>query len=189
MFKIVQILIIWHIKLRTVEMITIVCVYFLQICLFSSWDRFSPCRKRRVSCLQRTNTRAEFLQNIIYSRCKTNMYFEICVNTKEINFCFEMLLPPWETSYTKFRVFQKSLSITSKCILVVIKVLCKNTNCFFYITFETHKEARLQGFCSGTFTENCRRNPSTLSLRCEGPCSGSLYPANIMCCFNLTFHH
>lgn len=75
-------------------MITIVCLVSANMPIFNLGQVQSVWKEAQVWYLQSTNTSAEFLQNIIYSRCKTNMYFEVCVNTKEINSVFfEMLLP------------------------------------------------------------------------------------------------
>lgn len=85
MFKNMQILIIWHIKLRTVE-IKIVCLVCANMPIYFQVGTRPVCVER--GRIYREHCSVEFLQNLIYSRCKTNMYFEVCASTKEINFFF-----------------------------------------------------------------------------------------------------
>lgn len=80
-----QILIISHIKLRTVE-IKIVCLVSANMPIYFQVGTRPVCVER--GRIYREHCSVEFLQNLIYSRCKTNMYFEVCASTKEINFFF-----------------------------------------------------------------------------------------------------
>lgn len=70
MFKKMQILIIWHIKLRAAEMITIVCLVSANMLIFKLGQVQSV---SSLSLVSAKNSSAEFLQNIIYSQCKTNV--------------------------------------------------------------------------------------------------------------------